>query len=72
MSHADYESDTMPLGDSELTAEERKALRRLIRDDERASWAWKRLRVVTPVAVAVVVALWQAWDWAVRHVKVNP
>lgn len=66
------ESDAMPLGDSDLTASERKALRGLLRDQERASWAWKRLRVLVPAVVAVVVALWHAWDWAVKHLKVTP
>lgn len=67
------ESEGMPLdGDAELTVEERKALRRLIRDDERASWAWKRIKVVTPAAVGVVVALWQAWDWARAHIRMVP
>lgn len=66
------ETDAMPFPDSELTPDERKALRRLIRDDERASWAWKKVRVVVPAMVAVVAGLWQAWEWVVRHVRVSP
>lgn len=67
------ETDGMPLdGEAELTPDERKALRRLIRDDERASWAWKRLKVLMPAMVALVVGIWQAFDWVVKHVKVSP
>ena len=62
----------MPIDDAELSPAERKALRRMLRDEERSSWAWKRLRVVTPVVVTVMVALWQAWDWFVKHVRVTP
>jgi hypothetical protein len=62
----------MPLVDSPLTAAERKALRRLLRDEERASWAWKRLRIVTPIVVGVMVAMWQAWDWVAKHVRFSP
>jgi len=56
------ETEPMPFPDTELTAEERKALRRLIRDDERATWAWKKLRVLVPAAVAVTTAIWQGWE----------
>lgn len=66
------DSDTIPLPDSDLTAVERKALRRLLRDEERATWAWKRLRIVTPMVVGAMVALWQAWDWLARHVRFTP
>lgn len=67
------DTDGIPLdGDTELTPEERKVLRRIIRDDERASWAWKRLKVITPAVVAVAVGVWQAIDWIAKHVKVTP
>lgn len=67
------DTDSLPLdGDPELTTEERLALRKLLRDEERASWAWRQLRVLAPVAVAVVVGMWQFWDWLAKHVKVTP
>lgn len=67
------DSDGMPLdGESELTPAERRALRRMIRDDERATWARRRLRVLVPVGVSIVVALWQAIEWVVKHVRVTP
>lgn len=67
------ETDGIPLdGEAELTPDERKALRSLIRDRERESWAWRRLRVIMPAVVAVVVGIWQAIDWIVKHVKVTP
>ena len=48
------------------------AARKLLRDDERASWAWRQLRVIAPLVVGVAVGLWQLWDWFVKHVKVTP
>lgn len=67
------DSDTMPLeGDTPLTPTERKALRRLLREDERATWAWKKLRVLVPAGVTAVVALWQGWEWVSRHIRWAP
>lgn len=64
----------MPLdGQTPLTEAEVKQLRRLLRDDDRATWARRQLRhLVWPLVVAVVVALWQAGQWVVGHVKVHP
>ena len=66
------DSDAMPMGDGAFTPDERQALRRVLRDEERSSWAWKRLRVLTPMVVGVMVALWQAWDWVAKHVRLAP
>lgn len=67
------DSDSIPLdGEAALTPDERRALRRIIRDDERASWAWKRLKIITPMVVASMVAIWQLVDWVIRHVRVTP
>lgn len=66
------ESDSMPLADSDLTAEERRALRRMIRDGERASWALRKLRWLVPMVVAIVVAFANAWDWWGAHFTVKP
>lgn len=64
------DSDTMPLeGETPLTPTERKALRSIIREAERASWAWKKMRIFVPAGVTVVVAGWQAWEWLSRHVR---
>ncbi|HOW47365.1 MAG TPA: hypothetical protein PLB26_06895 [Rubrivivax sp.] len=67
------DTDSMPLdGDADLTAAERLQLRRMIRDDERASWARRKLRVIVPAVVAVVTVCYQAWDWAIKHIRVAP
>lgn len=67
------DSDGMPLdGEADLTPAERRELRRMIRDDERAVWARRKLRFLVPVLVAVVTAIWQAVEWAVKHVRVTP
>lgn len=68
------DTDPMPLdGSAPLTAAEVKQLRRLLRDDDRATWARKQLRhLVWPLVVAVVVAIWQAGQWVISHVQVRP
>jgi len=66
------DSDDMPFDDSEFSPEERARLRKVLVDEERSSWAWRQLRVLTPVAVAVVVGFWQAIDWMIKHLKFQP
>jgi hypothetical protein len=67
------DSDTLPLeGEPELSPAERLMLRRMIRDEERATWARRRLRVLVPAMVAVVTMVWHAVDWAIKHVRVTP
>lgn len=68
------DSDSMPLdGDAPLTPDERKHLRRLLRDDDRATWARRQLRhLVWPAVTACVFAVWQAGQWVVNHVRVAP
>lgn len=67
------DTDSMDLDASlPLSPKEVLHVRRLLRDDDRASWALKRLRVLIPVVVAVVAGAWQVWDWAARHIKVTP
>lgn len=39
--------------------------------DERASWARKKLAVIVPALVAVVVAIAQAWEWLRSHVSMK-
>ena len=67
------DTDSLPLdGDKELTSDERLMLRKMMRDEERASWARRRLKILIPAFVAVVAAVWQAADWAIRHIQVRP
>lgn len=64
------ESRPSPLdGDTPLTAEERRRLRGLLLDDDRATWARKKLMVLVPVVVSAIVGLWQAWEFLSKHVK---
>ena len=64
------DSDPIPLdGSAELTEAERLALRKVLRDNERASWALRKLRILIPMAVAIVVAVYHGVDWLVKHVR---
>lgn len=64
------DSDSMPLdGAPDLNEQERLALRRLIRDEERAAWARRKLKVVMPAIVAFVIGTWQLIDWAKTHIS---
>jgi hypothetical protein len=56
---------------NDLTPEELTRLRELIVESDRASWAWKKVRILVPAAVAVVYTLWQVWEWVRDHVKVH-
>lgn len=67
------DSDAMPLNDNApLTPDENRRLRHLLQEAERATWARKKLAVLTPMVVAVVVAMWQLVDWFSRHFKPIP
>ena len=71
-SHAS-DTDSMPLdGDTPLTRDERLAIRRILREEERRSWAMRKLRVLVPILVACVVAVWQVWEWVARHLRWQP
>lgn len=37
--------------------------------DERASWARKKIAVLVPVGVAVVVSVWQLIEWLREHIS---
>jgi hypothetical protein len=56
---------------NDLTPEELTRLRELIVESDRATWAWKKVRILVPAAVAVVYTLWQVWEWVRDHVKVH-
>jgi hypothetical protein len=66
-------SDNMPLdGESAFTPDERKALRAMLREQERMTWARKKLKVFVPALVAVVVATWQIVEWVQKHIRYTP
>jgi hypothetical protein len=54
---------------NDLTPDEVTKVRELISQDERATWAWKKVRFLVPVIVAVIVAIWQAFSWLREHVR---
>ncbi len=56
---------------NDLTPEELTQLRNLILESERASWAWKKVRIIVPAAVSVVVVLWQLWEWGKDHLRIQ-
>jgi hypothetical protein len=63
----------MPLdGESDLTPAERRAIRAIIRETERMTWARKKLRVLAPAFVAVVVVIWQLVEWVQKHIRYTP
>lgn len=64
------DTDSLPLnGDTDLTAAERLMLRKMMRDEERASWARRKLRIVVPAGVAMVVGLWHLVEWARANIS---
>lgn len=63
------ESDPIPLdGDADLTASERLALRKLIREQERLTWARKQLRWIAVSIASAVAAGWALISWVRDHV----
>lgn len=67
------ESRPSPLdGDSPFTAEERRRLRGLLVDDDRATWARKKIAVLVPIVVSLVGGLWVAGEWVVKHITLKP
>ena len=67
------ETDSMPLdGESPLTQAEVLRLRVLLREDDRATWLRKQIRVFTPWLVATVAAAYSFGSWIVSHWKAAP
>lgn len=67
------DTDPMPLdGDKPLTAAERLQLRKILREDERARWAWRKLRVWVPIIGGGLYTVWQGVDWALKHITFKP
>ncbi len=52
-----------------FTEDERRALRRLLRDEERSRWAWKTFRQWVGWVVATVTTLYIAGDWIITLFK---
>jgi hypothetical protein len=63
-SSSDDDVDAGPLSDAEVMR-----LRKLLRADDRATWARKQIMTFTPWVVAVVSAGWAAVDYIVKHFK---
>jgi hypothetical protein len=64
----DRPSDSMPLnGEAELTIDERKAIRRIIRDTERASWVWQMLRAYVPWLTTIIGGVGTALYWLITN-----
>lgn len=52
-----------------LTDDELRRLRRLLLDDDRASWLRKQVRVFTPWLVAAVSGVYAGWSFISGHWK---
>ncbi len=73
MPHQQDESGPAPLdGHAPFTTQEVARLRRLLVDDDRATWARKQLRIIVPLVVSVVVGAYQLWAWVERHLQIKP
>lgn len=53
-----------PLSEGEL-----RRLRKLLLDDDRATWLRKQIRILLPVVVTAVAAIWGVWEWASKHIR---
>lgn len=50
---------------------ERKRLRKLLQDDDRATWLRRQVRILTPWVVAIVGGCYGAWNFIATHWKAN-
>lgn len=67
------ESGPAPLdGNPQLTPDEVHRLRRLLLEADRTTWAAKKLRVLIPLGVSLVVGLFQIWSWVEKHLTIKP
>lgn len=60
MSH-DSDLDTIPATDTPLSAAELIALRRIISDEQHATWLRKKLKVFLPWAIGIATGLATLW-----------
>lgn len=58
-----------PQPQSPLTNEELKRLRKVLQDDDRATWLRKKVRVFTPWAITVAGAIAAVGSWMHSHWK---
>ena len=63
-SSSDDDIDAGPLSEVEVMR-----LRKLLRADDRATWARKQVLTFVPWAVAAVSAAWAGVDFVVKHFK---
>jgi hypothetical protein len=64
------DSDPIPLeSDMPLTPDEIRHMRRLMLDDDRATWLRKQVKVWLPWLLTIVAGLWAFIDWVMKHVK---
>lgn len=67
------DTDSLPLdGEIPLTSAERSMLRTMMQDQERARWAWRKLRIWVPMIGSGLWVVWQGIDWFIKHVKLSP
>lgn len=55
-----------------FTPDEVRRLRKLLTDDDRATWARKQLRIIVPLLVTILVGAYNLWAWIERHLKITP
>jgi hypothetical protein len=63
-SSSDDDLDAGPLSEVEVMR-----LRKLLRADDRATWARKQIMTFTPWVVGLVSGLWAAWEFITKHFK---
>jgi hypothetical protein len=61
---SDDDLDAGPLSEIEVMR-----LRKLLRADDRATWARKQIMTFTPWVVGLVSGLWAAWEFITKHFK---
>lgn len=62
----------MPFEESEFAPSERARLRKLLMENDRAMWAWRKSKIVVPILVAIIVGTWSVIEWILRHIQFKP
>jgi hypothetical protein len=52
-----------------LTDDERRRVRQMLQDDDRATWLRKQVRIITPWLVTVVATAYGVFTWVSAHWK---
>ena len=55
-------------GSTPLTEREVRKLRGIILEHEREAWARRRLRVLAPWVVGLIVGAWGFYEWIAKHI----